>query len=140
MASVQSSEIRGIRDKLPDVDARRTLVDEIRDTVRFVLPPVARVAVVTDGRSGLAHLYGRRTWPLPKDRSGVYSGPYPANEGDAIAQVETVRQEGAQFLLIPRTAFWWLDYYEGFGRHLERYPTVVRDEDTCVIFSLDGEE
>ena len=139
MASIQSSEISGIRDKLPDVEARRTLVDQIRDTVRFVLPPIARVAVVTDGRSGLTHLYGRRTWPLPKDRSGVYTGPYPANEGDAIAQVETVRQEGAQFLLIPRTAFWWLDYYEGFRRHLaSSYRVAFRDE-TCMIIALHHE-
>jgi SAM-dependent methyltransferase len=138
--TVPSSELSGIRDKLPDVETKQTLVEQIREIVRFVLPPVARIAVVTDGKNGLLHLDGRPTWPLPRDKRGVYSGPYPANDGEAIAQVESARLEGAQFLLLPRSAFWWLDYYEALRRHLAgSFRVVFRDEDTCMIIALHHE-
>jgi SAM-dependent methyltransferase len=140
MAGVSSKELSGIRDKLPDVEPAQTLVEQIREIVRFVLPPVARIAVVTDGKNGLLHLQGRPTWPLPKDRDGVYCGPHPANDGEAIAQVERVRSEGAQFLLIPKSAFWWLDYYDGLRRHLAGlYRVAFRDEETCMIIALHHE-
>ena len=132
-----SRELSGIRDKLPEAQAGQTLVEQIREIVRFVLPPVARVAVVLDGRNGLLHLQGRQTWPLPKDRNGIYSGPYPENDGEAIGQVERARSEGAEFLLIPRTAFWWLEYYDEFRRHLAgSYRVAFRDDETCMIIAL----
>ena len=137
---VQSSQLGGIRDKLPNAEPGQTLVERIRELVPFVLPPVARIAVITDGKNGLLHLQGRATWPLPKDKDGIYTGPYPENDGEAIAQVERARSEGAQFLLIPRTAFWWLDYYEGFRRHLAgSYRVAFRDEQTCMIIALHHE-
>jgi cellulose synthase/poly-beta-1,6-N-acetylglucosamine synthase-like glycosyltransferase len=38
-----------------------------------------------------------------------------------------MRARGADYLLLPATAFWWLDHYQKFREHLEaRYPTVVR--------------
>jgi len=36
---------------------------------------------------------------------------------------------------------WWLDHYRGLAEHLEqRYEAVVREEDTCVIFALNGRQ
>jgi len=138
--TVPSSELSGIRDKLPEVEPKQTLVEQIREIVRFVLPPLARIAVVTDGRNGLLHLDGRPTWPLPRDKHGVYSGPYPVNDGEAIAQVESARSEGAQFLLLPRPAFWWLDYFDDLRRHLaSSYRVAFRDEETCMIIALHHE-
>jgi SAM-dependent methyltransferase len=111
-------------------------VEQVRQTVRFVLPPSARVAVVTDRRPGYLVLDGRVTWAIPRDQRGQYAGPYPKSDGDAIAQIESVRAEGAQFLLIPGSALWWLDYYEGLRRHLaSSYRVVFRDE-VCVIIAL----
>jgi hypothetical protein len=43
----------------------------------------------------------------------------------------------AQYLLLPATAFWWFDRYQKFREHLEaRYPVIMRDEHTCIIFHL----
>jgi len=39
--------------------------------------------------------------------------------------------------LLPATAFWWLDHYQKFRDYLEaRYPVIVWDEKTCIIFDL----
>src|SRR6266513_324880 len=68
---------------------------------------------------------------------GSYDSRNPRNSDEAISHLETIRARGAQYLLLPATAFWWLDYYQQFREHLEaRYPVVVRDERTCIIFDL----
>ena len=55
-----------------------------------------------------------------------------------IAQLETLRIKGAQYLLFPEPAFWWLDRYPEFSSHLyNHYPVVVEDEKACVIFALE---
>ena len=80
-----------------------------------------------------------RGWHFPQDESGRYSNIYPPDSAGAITQLESDRAKGAGFLLIPRPALWWLDYYTGFKEHLERnYVLTVRDEDTCLIFDVRG--
>jgi glycosyltransferase involved in cell wall biosynthesis len=70
----------------------------------------------------------------------AYAGYYPRGSCEAIAQLEGLRAKGAQYLLFPQTAFWWLEHYPEFARHLEnRYRLIVRPKDTedaCMIFDL----
>ena len=70
----------------------------------------------------------------------AYAGYYPSSSCEAIAQLEGLRAKGAQYLLFPQTAFWWIDHYPEFARHLEsRYRLIVRRNDTdnaCMIFDL----
>jgi SAM-dependent methyltransferase len=139
MAAPKQPDLTVVGDGASKPERKLGPVEEIRQTVRFTLPPFARVAVVTGGRQALLTLEGRITWPLPRDRSGAYSGPYPRNDGDALAQVEAVRSEGAEFLLIPKWCLWWLDYYEGLRRHLaSSYRVAFRDE-SCLIIALHKE-
>jgi hypothetical protein len=43
----------------------------------------------------------------------------------------------AQYLLLPVTACWWFDRYQKFREHLEaRYPVIVRNDNTYIIFDL----
>src|SRR5206468_7308345 len=70
-------------------------------------------------------------------QGGAYENLSLRDSNDAISRLEAIRIQGAQYLLLPATAFWWLDRYQEFRKHLEaHYPVVVRDEDTCVIFNL----
>ena len=70
-------------------------------------------------------------------QGGAYENLSLRDSNDAISRLEAIRTQGAQYLLLPATAFWWLDRYQEFREHLEaHYPVVVRDEDTCVIFNL----
>jgi hypothetical protein len=66
-----------------------------------------------------------------------FTGYYPTDSDDAVERLEGLRAKGADFLLFPRMAFWWLDHYQKFREHLDaHYPVVVRDENTCIIFDL----
>jgi hypothetical protein len=102
-----------------------------------VLPPDATVLVVSKGDEELTQLCGRRAWHFPQREDGIYAGFYPADSAAAIEHLEGLRRKGAQFVLFPSTAFWWLEHYQDFRRHLEtRYRLVIRKEDTCLVFAL----
>ena len=68
---------------------------------------------------------------------GNYDGRRPNDSAEAINRLEAIRARGAQYLLLPATAFWWLDHYQKFREHLDaHYRVIVRDENTCIIFDL----
>lgn len=113
------------------------LIERVKDVVRTTLPAGTRVLVVSKGDYRLLDLGGCEGWHFPQTEEGVYGGFHPSDDAVAIAHLEALRDKGADFLLIPQTAFWWLDHYVDFRSHVEhRYRLVVEWEDTCVIFSL----
>ncbi len=113
------------------------LPERIREVVRTALPSESTVIVVSKGDTELLKLDARNAWHFPQTEDGVYAGYYPANSTEAIAHLEALRAKGADFLLFPSTALWWLEYYGEFKQHLEcQYRVVVCQEDTCVIFGL----
>jgi FkbM family methyltransferase len=115
----------------------RHLVERVRGVVDRALPPDATVAVVSKGDDELLKLGGRKAWHFPQDERGVYAGYNPADGAAAVDHLERLRAKGADFLVVPATALWWLDHYADFRRHLERHSReVARQEDTGVIFAL----
>jgi len=69
-----------------------------------------------------------------------FSGYYPLDSNEAVARLEALREKGAEFLLLPCTAFWWLEHYPEFKLHLEDRYRVIADakttDNTCIIFDL----
>lgn len=117
--------------------AYRRLIREIRETVQKTIPPGATVLVVSRGDDRIVDLPGCRGWHFPQGENGSYSGHHPMDSGDAIARLERLRVRGAEYLIFPRTAFWWLDHYASFKRHIEeRYPAIVWKADGYVIYHL----
>ncbi|MDQ3817160.1 MAG: hypothetical protein M3362_05655 [Acidobacteriota bacterium] len=109
----------------------------VEEIVKNTVPPSATIAVISHGDDKLLELSNRRGWHLPQVSEGVYAGYQPENAAEAISQLETLRDKGADFLLIPGQQFWWLDYYGKFRQHLNgHYSVVAYQEDTCVIYSL----
>ncbi len=89
------------------------------------LPAGSVVVVVSRGDDNLLQLGPRRGWHFPQTEAGVYAGFYPADSEEAIAHLEEIRRMGADYLLFPSTAFWWLGFYGAFQKHLEsHYPCV----------------
>ncbi|MDQ4068662.1 MAG: sulfotransferase [Actinomycetota bacterium] len=114
------------------------LVTQVRSVTEAVTPAQTRVLVVSRGDDRLLEVSGRTASHFPQDENGDYLGYHPADSADAISRLEAQRERGAQFLVVPSTAFWWLDHYREFRMHLEkRYPVVAHQEDVCVIYSLD---
>jgi hypothetical protein len=119
----------------------QALLARIREIVRDTVPSDARLLAISRGDATLLDMDGRDVQHFPQNEYGVYAGYHPADSTAAITHLEALRGKGAEFLLIPATAFWWLKHYRQFRRHLDhRYRVVARQEDTCVVYSLREED
>jgi hypothetical protein len=116
--------------------AYRELPERIREVVGRCVPAGATVVVVSKGDDALLKLPVERAWHFPQTVDGTYAGHYPATSAAAIAHLEALRARGATHLLVPGTALWWLDHYEGLHEHLEtRYRRSWSDA-RCAIYDL----
>ena len=115
----------------------RRLVRRVRDEIESAIPAGASVLVVSKGDNALLRLGDRAGGHFPQAVGGGYTGYNPADDADAIAQLEALRRRGAEYLVLPNTAFWWLDHYAGFRDHLDRRYLAVRQGEDCVIYRLE---
>jgi len=113
----------------------RRLVERIRDAVRDEVPAGARVLVVSRGDRELVALGELDAGHFPQDTEGRYLGHHPRDSDDAIAQLEALRQGGAEYLVLPATSFWWLGHYEELATCLRERcePTELG---FCTIYRL----
>ena len=117
-------------------DEYEGLIERVRETANAMIPRNATVLVVSRGDEELLRIGPRRALHFPQDEFGRYAGYHPQDSDTAIAALEDMRARGSEYLLLPSTAFWWLDYYERLRDHLERnYPPIVSADD-CVVFEL----
>jgi GT2 family glycosyltransferase/glycosyltransferase involved in cell wall biosynthesis len=114
----------------------RSLVVKIREAVRTMLPPDAIVLAVSKGDEELLDLPVRAVWHFPRDSEGGYTGYYPADSSAAVNHLEQLRLLGAQYLLFPGTAVWWLDYYDDFRRYLDEHYRRMPQSEHCLIYHL----
>jgi hypothetical protein len=132
--SSQSGSASGSKPLPPD--EYESLIERLRETADSVIPRNATVLVVSRGDDELLHMGARRGLHFPHDEFGRYPGYHPEDSEAAIAILENMRARGGEYLLLPSTSFWWLEYYEGFRDHLEsNYSSVVSGDD-CMIFEL----
>jgi GT2 family glycosyltransferase len=114
----------------------RRLVERLQAAAAVSIPPGAAVLVVSRGDRELLELEGLEAAHFPQDASGRYLGHHPHDSAEAVARLEALREEGAQYLVVPSTASWWLDHYAGFASHLDdRYAKI--DAEACTIFCLE---
>lgn len=114
----------------------KQLIARIHEISARVIPPDARVLVVSKGDDALlagdcdaAH--------FPQGPNGVYAGHYPSGGAAAVTHLEHCKAAGGgEFLLIPATAYWWLDYYGEFAQHLLSAGRVAHHDEHCLIFDL----
>ena len=117
-------------------DEYEGLIERVRETANAMIPRNATVLVVSRGDEELLRIGPRRALHFPQDEFGRYAGYHPPDSDAAIEVLESMRARGGEYLLLPSTAFWWLEYYEGLRDHLERnYPPIVSADD-CIVFEL----
>ena len=103
------------------------------------LPADAEVLIISRGDDHLVNLGGRRVAHFPQADDGGYAGHHPADSGEAIAHLEELRGRGAQYLIVPATSDWWLEYYAELTAHLEHaYTRVEGTGEHLVAFALSG--
>jgi glycosyltransferase involved in cell wall biosynthesis len=117
-------------------DAYQKLTGTNREAVERAVPEGSIIAVASRGDDTLLHLPGRTAWHFPRTREGVYAGYHPADSAAAIEHLESLRDQGARYFLLPGTSFWWLDHYTGFRDHLDRRYRLVWSDERCRIYDL----
>jgi hypothetical protein len=113
------------------------VVARVREHVEAAVPPGARVAVVSKGDEELVRLGDRAGWHFPQTETGLFAGFHPADGAEAVRHLEHVRGRGAQYLVVPVSARWWLDHYAELRAYLgERCALVVDDPESCLVYAL----
>jgi len=148
------AEVRGLQERLAREEAElaeetdgkeafapnprlgyRRLVERVRDAVGETVPTGASVLVVSRGDRELVDLEGRQGGHFPQDSGGGYLGHHPSDSAEAIDRLESLRAAGAEYLVLPSTAYWWLEHYGDFAEHL-RCNYAADERDVCAIFRL----
>lgn len=129
------SEIERSRGPVGGRDIDATLI-QLRSVVGGLLPTGTRVLVATRGDERLLDLGGPVGCHFPQNAYGRHASD-PVDGGAVIANLDSLRQSGAEFLVIPRSADWWLDRYPDFRNYIRsRFPLVTRQEHICTIYDL----
>ena len=100
-----------------------------------MLPRDAGVVVASEGDSELPRLGNRRTWALSPVTPGG-AEPVVPDVDTAIARLDALRAEGAEFLLIPGNAYHQFGQITGLRRHLEDRHARLWEDKSCVIYQL----
>ena len=115
----------------------RQLLDRVRASVVKNLPPEVPVAVASLGDEAMLELDGRRAWHFP---GAVADSALAYTIDDTVRlleQLEALRQAGAQYLLLPASAWSWSARYPKLNRWIETlYHPIVRDDGVCNIYDL----
>jgi hypothetical protein len=115
---------------------RTAAVRKVQAAAKRCIPGSANVLVVSRGDDDLLDLGEQITaGHFPQQPDGNYTGYHPGDSDEAIAQLDKLRHRGAEYLIFPASAYWWLEHYEGLRAHLEKFCTVESVEG-CMIFSL----
>jgi hypothetical protein len=69
------------------------------------------------------------------ERDGQYWGT-PPNDPTAIEELERLRQADARFVVFGWSAFWWLEYYSDFHKHLRSWYRRILKNERLVVFDL----
>jgi hypothetical protein len=113
------------------------LVARVQAAVTEQVPPGASLLVVSKGDAALVEMAGLAAAHFPQDASGGYAGHHPHDSAVATAELEELRRRGAEYLVLPETARWWLDFYGDFATHLSTHGELVADvPGACLIFGL----
>jgi hypothetical protein len=116
----------------------RAQVERIRTALTRRLPPGATVAVVSRGDDALLELPGARAWHFPRAADGRWAGHYPSDATAALAQLEAARLAGAEYVLFPEPAFWWLEHYAALADHLRTHAQEVERTPDLRLYRLGG--
>jgi FkbM family methyltransferase len=115
-----------VRDALAELPWHRAgrALDALLDAV----PPADAFVLLDQSLWWRGDEFGERRPRSLVERGGEEYG-LPADGAAAVAELDARRAEGARWLAIPWTAFWWLDEYPELVPHLTRFPEIVSTPD-----------
>jgi glycosyltransferase involved in cell wall biosynthesis len=102
--------------------------------IEALVDPDRSFVLIDSDTWGLTEIGGRRVIPF-LERDGLFWGP-PADDDEAVEELERARSAGATHVVFGWPAFWMLDFYEGFRRYLERNFDCVAKDSFIIAFDL----
>jgi phospholipid N-methyltransferase len=117
---------------LADIESRREnlSLSEIRSTI----PSGATYILVDELQTRLAGDAHRRSLPF-LENNGEYWGR-PADDQQAISEIERMRKSGCTHIVFAWPAMWWLDHYAGLHQHLQSGFRCVLENERLIVFDL----
>jgi hypothetical protein len=112
-------------------------IGELTPLVREItsaIPLHSTLIVVDDGSEVGQTLNGYHTVPF-LEQDGKYAG-LPPDSATAIAELERLRRDGAQFVVFVYASFWWLDFYLDLQQHLRSQFRRVVESTRIIVFDL----
>ena len=99
--------------------------------------PEALVVIADDGAPTALYYARRKGWHFPQG-SVLDSEKYPANGAEAIAELETRRQEGATYVAFTKYTMHWLtdSLFKEVSTYLESRYLRVAETAEYTIFAL----
>jgi len=118
---------------LPPNPAHGRRLIRTKEELRKLLTP-RHTFILVDEENIRGGLPGLRAIPF-LEKNGQYWGP-PADDETAVREFERLRQAGASYIAFAWPAFWWLEHYAEFARHLRSRFRCVVDNQRLVVFDL----
>jgi glycosyltransferase involved in cell wall biosynthesis len=110
-------------------------LDSAIGQILLTVPPGTTFILVDEDAWGAPNeIAGRRRLPFP-EYNGAYGGP-PGSDDQAIAELERLRADGAEFLVVAWTASWWLSHYRRFRTYVRMSYPEIHESDQLSIWSL----
>lgn len=121
----------------PKRPAAKPSVRAVKALVAGCVSKGSKILVVSRGEEALLDLPGIEAQHFPQVADGVYAGHHPGTSAEAIEQLEALQGSGAQYLVVPRSSFWWFDYYSELREYLmRRFRLIGYQPDAGVAFDL----
>jgi hypothetical protein len=98
------------------------------EEVRAVVPPDSQVILMDEDAGRPKTLGNLLQYPV--------EGGHPADDAEAIRDLESLREQGARFMVFLWPAFWWLEYYAGLEQHLRSAYRCALESDRVILFDL----
>ena len=124
------------RSSAADDSAYREAKDAIVTTLHSITAPGSSMLVVSHGDDTLLACEGRRAAHFPQAPDGGWANFHPADSAAAIEHLETLRERGAHYFVLPSSEFWWLHHYRDLGAHLEAAYRRIYSDEHLIVFDL----
>lgn len=124
------SEVESSSSELTDAEHLRRVTAGIRS----LIPTGETFLFIDMDQLGSFPLDGQKRVPF-LEHDGIFWGP-PADDQQAISELERMREAGAAYAVFAWVAFWWLAHYAGFHEHLRAHYPCLMDTPSAVVFDL----
>jgi O-methyltransferase len=116
--------------EVPWIEQRILLAREIER----LIPAGESLILVDQEQFGASIVAGRRVIPF-LEKDGNYWGP-PADDEQAVRELERLRQAGARYIIFAGNVSWWLEYYSGLREYLRSNFRLIGDDARMIAFDL----